>query len=161
MNKEKSKRKSKRKKSKSRRKSPKKQSKRRRKSNSMRKKSNTQIKQYVKHDFKEIGTSGGPINIYVYGRSYCPYCLKAKILLNKLKRKIKKKLFNGRTVPCVVGGYSDLKRMADNTDTHEDDVRYLLAGNYKYIPIVRMNGRFLGGYCELEQVATELDKATA
>ncbi len=73
--------------------------------------------------------------------------MKAKKLLHKLKRNT-----------AIVGGYFDLKTMAENTGMTEDDVRVKLAGNYNYIPIVRMNGRFIGGYSELEKVAKKIEE---
>ena len=53
----------------------------------------------------------GPIEIAIFGRSYCPYCLKAKKLLYKLKSKTKKITGRYFDLKTYSGKYKNKKRM--------------------------------------------------
>ena len=69
--------------------------------------------------------------VTIYGRTGCPYCDKAKVLVKKHKMK---HIYVDNE---AVMGYETLIRP--------------LIGDYNFVPVVFVNGVFVGGYTELEQ----------
>lgn len=71
--------------------------------------------------------------VVIYTRSGCTYCKKAKLLFKKKKIPFKNIL--------VVRGKEDsiLEKVDPKTNY------------YRYFPIIMINGKFIGGYTELEQ----------
>jgi len=75
--------------------------------------------------------------VVIYTRSGCPYCKKAK------------KLFDSKKIPyknvLVVRGKED--RILEKVDPKTN--------YYRYFPIIFMDGKFIGGYSELQEKLTK------
>ena len=67
--------------------------------------------------------------IIIYGASYCHWCQEAKKYLDEKGKKYK---------------YVDIQEVKDYGKTI-----YPLTDNYKYIPVIFIDGKFIGGYSEL------------
>ncbi len=67
--------------------------------------------------------------IIIYGASYCHWCDEAKKYLDEKGKEYK---------------YVDIQEVKDYGKTI-----YPLTGNYKYIPVIFVDGKFIGGYTEL------------
>ena len=68
--------------------------------------------------------------IIIYGASYCVYCTKAREYLDKKKKKYT---------------YVDINKVKN----YRKNI-FPLTDNYEYIPVIFINGKFIGGYSELE-----------
>lgn len=67
--------------------------------------------------------------IIIYGASYCVYCTKAREYLDKKKKKYT---------------YVDINKVKN----YRKNI-FPLTDNYEYIPVIFINGKFIGGYSEL------------
>ena len=75
--------------------------------------------------------------ITVLGQSFCPWCIKAKKLLPKLRKK----------KGVIRASYFTLYQHYKSPKTRKRINRALfLKKGYDYIPIVIINDRFVGGY---------------
>lgn len=76
------------------------------------------------------------LKIKIYGKENCPWCEKAKELLDK------------RDIPYDYINISDKENFSDN------DLKKLvveIAPGAKTVPIVLINDRWIGGYSELKE----------
>ena len=78
--------------------------------------------------------------IIVLGQDFCPFCVKAKDLLKKIR---KKKLVSSASYYSLDKYYKSPSSRAKIRKANK------LAGNYGFIPIVIINDTFVGGYDKL------------
>ena len=73
----------------------------------------------------------GTLNAIIYTKSHCPYCVKAKDLLDKLKITYQEFSLN------------------DNVDLHK---KLITETNQRTVPYLYINERFIGGYDQLSSL---------
>lgn len=81
------------------------------------------------------------MNIVIYGKNNCPYCVAAKKLLKEIGLK-----FHYYGIEKLVKE-KVLKKPEDIIEKLSDKT-----GGYQYVPMVFIYGEFLGGFTELQEV---------
>lgn len=78
-------------------------------------------------------------DIVIFGKPGCTYCTRAKSLLERL---------------YVPYSYVDITEPTLSV-TDKEQVNGVLATGYKTLPMIFINGKFIGGYTELEAKSFE------
>jgi glutaredoxin len=77
-------------------------------------------------------------NITIYGKPACQYCVQAKSFLER------------RHIP-----YEYVDIFDNPTDEQRNVVNGIIATGYRSMPMIFINGEFIGGYSELEKRSFE------
>ena len=70
----------------------------------------------------------------IYGADWCPYCIKAKKLVKRKKRRFK---------------YINVEKMI-NTSAYIKKMKKLGATKLRYVPKIYYNAKYIGGFNELQ-----------